>query len=248
MVFFNHQTNDQGPSDHDYQCADRLHLAVLKRFKRRAKWSRKAWANQFRILRNEVEQDVNRVDTALNWYIEQLTGSGTSSLAVASAQGFRKNFTWIEERSKRSGCLVLNQANTELSPTIKQVTKGTGHLVWPTKVNNEVLTLIVNSIHEYQKLYDAFKKLYTSRKDHPKLKLDIEHLYHKLADVVSFVTQWVIDIHTMIQNWKSWSGSLKGLHFTIQGKRFTKIVTAWCTEYSGDGSTWSKLLELMGYG
>ncbi len=224
----------------DYYCANTL-FKMIKRIKPGISWRKAKWADEFRILRNEVEQDTDRIEAVLEW----LDHSNGDWIKPTSAAWLRRNFTWIEKR------VLKNPIKREvvISPRTQEVLDAVSNLIWPDHVETDsVVEFVSLSLSAYELFYSRFKSLFTSRKSHPSIKAELEFFNSKLQAPVEFMVNWIGSVHAMTHSWKEWSGSFKGFIFAVTNKKFIKTGCAMSSEYTGNVRFWFKMMEMLGYG
>lgn len=236
--FFKGMNKDNKLTHFDLVMATRL-FAQVKRHRPGLRWKKSKWAHEIRVLRNEVEQDTDRIENTIE-------GLSQSNLRPTSAIWFRKNFSWVEERVTKTN-LPSKTAITQPVQT-EEVLTFISNYNWPESVTpDQVESIVVSSLGNYESFYKAFMKLYKEREAHPKLKMEIAHLSRKLSQPVDFVCRWLTQTCELVHKWKNWSGSLKGLEFHPLNKKFTTMAVEWTKEYSGRERDWFSILDLMGY-
>lgn len=226
-------------SHFDMRMAERLRLLAMKH-RPGLKWKKSSWADQVRLLTDDLGGDTDRIENVLDW----LGSQQEKKIRVTSAQWFRRNFVWLEEATQRSSSRKPIAVD-ETSPELKKIMRRIASLVWVDITSEDVTRFASACLVRYSEMLTKLKTVHKNREDYPKLKGLIHHVYSRLSLPVEFVVDWIIQTHTMVQNWRDWSGTLKGLEFSPSGKIFGKRMAEICGQYSS-ASKWSSILELIG--
>lgn len=242
------------PVPQDFAFADRLRKLVVGKASRVRRWRRTAWADEFRILRQELYAGImtaekvstihpkahemscqNRIDSVLAWYDENYGRAGVPELLSAAA--FRKHFDWLERLSKKE----VKQQRTDSEEVItasaalysslrgRQWGKGTGNLE----------ESILRSVRRRAWLVSLLGR----HKDHNQIGPFLRWVWGRLAGD-TFLRNWYDDLWNQVRSWEAWSGSFIGLEFSPDGKAFRARMSGWAAEY-GDSRFWDRVCEVV---
>jgi hypothetical protein len=228
------------PTSHDYVFADRLRALVTGKASHVRRWRRTTWANEFRILRQELTptptQNVeDRIGSVVDWYTRNYGKPGTPELLSATA--FRKHFDWLERLSKKE----VKQQRTDSEEVItasaalysslrgRQWGKGTGNLE----------ESILRSVRRRAWLVSLLGR----HKDHNQIGPFLRWVWGRLAGD-TFLRNWYDDLWNQVRSWEGWSGSFVGLEFSPDGKAFRAKMSGWAAEY-GDSRFWDRVCEVV---
>lgn len=206
----------------DMYCAKSM-FNIVRRIKPGLSWRKSKWADEFRLLRKEINDDTDRIEQVLEW----LASPASVGLRPTSAKWFRNNFSWLEERAnkgkvKQSGFVPP----PELIAFMKEL-KGK-RLRWPDSCKDDLEEFINLSFINYMKLRARVKEVWIA------VRIEWHRiLWSHFRDINLFMMKWVTSTHELIHKWENWSGRLKGLHFSIDNKHFVTMAKGWCAAYYG---------------
>ena len=235
--------------------ADQLHKAIAISGNRVGqRWSRPAWAEQFRILDNQI-QDRGLISRVLHWYVGNI-GKPYVPEALA-AKSFRMKFSNIKAAMERTQPIPKVLA---ISPAIAYHADTLSRLHWPKGICKTDLAMAM------QASYDNLVKLRTKIKKYKvwcdqqidgKVKATtlvgwtdvarantaqrmLDHLMYA-ADVVR---RHFESTYRRVHHWKDWSGDLKYFILTEQSIHMYHIGREWMWAYSANARlTWDKFME-----
>lgn len=236
MGFFpvTNEIKAKAPSAFDIDCAEQLIKAVKSHRKIMRPFKVSGWANQFRILRNEVTQDRKRIRRALKWYIRHF---GEAYVPQAySGLGFRQKFLHIEAAMARS----VPVPKIKLTPETKDIVCRLENLHWRKGSDKLLPSVVSESLINYRAFLKDLHDFYQARDEDDRLgaiarMIDGRYLH---APPV-FVEQWYIHINRSVRSWEEWSGKLKP--WTRDNKEFQ----ASCRSWSGRSDLWDRVMEKL---
>lgn len=244
MGFMPEDKTSKSPSRRDYQLAGRLHDALVKKGHRRG-WSHRDWANEFRILRNQVGS-ADTVQKVLDWYSKHL-GEDRVPIA-ASAKSFRLKFANIEASAKIN---LRDNPDVVVSPAAKDLglrLRRTNH--WPEAAKTKLDITIQISMNNLAAYLNKLAKKWNTIKP-PVLDSDsilIQGFIMKIKSQIgygSFVEKWMEQVQERI-TWKGkWKGNILNWAFTEDHKMFEEMGLGWASEYTGGHEYWLQFKEAI---
>lgn len=233
------QTSNTTPTEFDFQCAQTLHDVVSKARRRTGRWSHKKWANEFRILRQELEDGKNRIRQALHFYKLHVGEKGVPK--IDGPPSFRRCFNWLEDVMKRyQGA----ERPTEITPEAKAIAQRLHGKHWPKGSREQVALAVQVSLDRLAK----FRKQVSAKFD-----LEGHKIHERLASRIltnigqhaHFVEQWFLAVNKDIQNWDDWSGDLMSMAFDPTSKRFRRMGREWTEAYCAVPEKFDQLMERL---
>jgi hypothetical protein len=237
------KTTRSTPSLHDKMCASELNNAIKQKGRLLAPYSLKAWANEFRILRQHLDQDELRLLDVLDWYRANF---GKAYVPRAySAKSFRDKFLAIEDAMKRAAKRTPTSAT--ISPAAKSIAKRlTDSLLWPKGAAETLPAAIQQAIETIGDLRDRIsgeltKEAVNFRKTKSYRERVLEHLYTTLT--TSLIDNWFRDVHRQLTKWEAWDGNWTPFAFTRDNEKFHTIGRGLLTGRGTPAAEWDKLQE-----
>lgn len=231
-------------SDRDTKRAELLHQVIFKKYASRAAWRKSAWADEFRKLDQDVGCD--RVNAVLDFFIHH---EGEVGIVISSATAFRKFFLVLEEKAKKGRSAVTESELTSTAKaTLPEVKRRTSRLIWPEDCISEVDDFTILSLVNYDEFFHRLKAVYLSLPESHENYRIVKCVWDKCDNPLNATVQWIEVTHNLVHNWVSWSGSLRGLHFSATNQHFKKIIREWIDSYTRkyeDGTAF--ILNLLGY-
>lgn len=228
------------PAPIDRYYAAKLQEALKRRLNYRKAWNQTKWADEFRVLRDTLDQDTDRLEAVLDWYCAH---AGEEYVPEAfSAGSFRGKFLAVEQQMKRR----LADAPLPLSPEAKEVLVRVDHLVWPKGAKLGLPNMVQRSLDNYIAFGNqlrAFSDQMLGVQGHPtRLRLQYAHIHSKVKGVylggnVSTIRQWVERVHELVADWDDWSGNLKPWAWSVTHKLVQQDVESLGSKVLGTGAT-----------
>lgn len=230
-----HQKVSPAPIDRYY--AAKLQEALKRRLNYRKAWNQTKWADEFRLLRDTLDQDTDRLEAVLDWYCDH---AGKEYVPEAfSAGSFRGKFLAVEQQMKRR----LADAPLPLSPEATQVLAKVDHLVWPKGAKVGLPNLVQRSLDNYVAFGARLKALdaqMTGGGHAFRLRVAFGTIHHRvkgeyLGGNVSTIRKWVERVHEMVADWDDWSGNLKPWAWSVTHKLVQQDVESLGSKVLGTG-------------
>lgn len=231
------------PAPIDRYYAAKLQEALKRRLNYRKAWNQTKWADEFRVLRDTLDQDTDRLEAVLSWYCDH---AGEEYVPEAfSAGSFRGKFLAVEQQMKRR----LADAPLPLSPEAKEVLVRVDHLVWPKGAKMGLPNMVQRSLDNYIAFGNqlrAFSNQMFEVPGHPTLlRLQYAHIHSKVKGVylggnVSTIRQWVERVHELVADWDDWSGNLKPWAWSVTHKLVQQDVESLGSKVLGTGAAGQK--------
>jgi hypothetical protein len=231
------------PAPIDRYYAAKLQEALKRRLNYRKAWNQTKWADEFRVLRDTLDQDTDRLEAALDWYCAH---AGEEYVPEAfSAGSFRGKFLAVEQQMKRR----LADAPLPLSPEAKEVLVRVDHLVWPKGAKLGLPNMVQRSLDNYIAFGNqlrAFSDQMFGVQGHPtRLRLQYANIHSKVKGVylggnVSTIRQWVERVHELVADWDDWSGNLKPWAWSVTHKLVQQDVESLGSKVLGTGTSGQK--------
>jgi hypothetical protein len=217
------------------QMARRLKKIVREILNHPAKYSDAAWANDFRLLINDLKGDAKQVWAILDWYEEH--AKSDSPFKIQSAKGFRKHFDLLSGKASKS-VHQINVTDEEMGLALA-VSK---RYAWPyAAVPN-----IPHAVHECMKVWPHVRAKLREMNDDSTTPSNIRPFVMQLRNrfwcvgskcELEFCLLWFGMIYEEIKGWKEWSGDFSRYLFKKDGEFFEKKVSGWAHQY-GDVRVW----------
>lgn len=244
MAFFPNLTTQKKnpPSLEDFERTTQLHEAIVHSTTTIQKWSKSKWADEFRILRGELEQDEVRVQEVLDWFSDHI---GKPYVPEAySAYGFRKKFLQIESAMKRDK--KKNPRVTPSQPAL-DIADRLGRKHWPKGSKDQIPIVAEVSLQNYTSFLSRVREaLADLNEDEPgaaRMGRFIEYLLGKLPSTTHFVESWLAEANRRVQGWESWSGDLTAFAYEMNHKDFQAHGRGLASRWGGSEGPWEKLME-----
>lgn len=238
-------TIPDSPSPTDYIFAEQLKSALgIKGLAKH--WSRNNWAQSFKCLRNELNNDIDRIETVLDWYCNHIGCSRNHVPWAHCAETFYKKFFRIEmsmDIDKEN-----NPQHTTISPLAQKVATRLRKYQWPMGSSTQLESTCQVSLEEYHKFKSALEKAHGYTSLDPNLVRFISRTLQTHFGFVGadeeFVYRWLEDVFKRVVGWKKWSGNLLKEAFRIHSEKFQLVGRCWAEAY-GDATCWDKVMELV---
>ena len=232
------------PSQWDMTTARKLYDALAAKNKVLRGWSKKKWANEFRLLRQFVPTE--RIELAVQYLAANAGKIGLDEKfpPIYSARKFRDLFGWLEDRMKRDAA----QAETPLTAEMKALAD---NLVrdyrWPKgsdKLVHEAVARSWTALAAFRKkLFPLFESgTKTNAPQHAQFAAKC--VRHELI-IDSFVQRWMKNLHAELVKWEQWSGSRQSFlnrAVDTDGDAFHKWGRGLAAKW-GNSKIWDKLIE-----
>lgn len=226
------------PTPADYLCADRLRELVTLKASRIRRWRRTAWADEFRILRQELRTETgaapvsaeHRVASVLRWYCDAYGNPGVP--LIQSATAFRKHFDWLERLLKRG---------TDDRPAASESAQATAVRLYAMfrgrswgKGSAGLEASILRSCVAHETILARLRPL----RDTPAHGPFVRWVWGRAAGD-SFLINWYENVWKQVVNWKEWSGTFKAFDLAPDSFTLATLMAGWAAEY-GDARFWYK--------
>ncbi len=250
MTFFRPKNKDQSPIKKGRKsrakpppdkwatnCAEILHSIVVKKLKRRAKWSLSRWANEFTILARELSGDTDRISAILEWYSDHCVSKRAPRLE--NGRAFRKHFTWLETARDKLYIpkeIKLGQYEELLHSHLKQ-------LGWPNGSSLYLPEVIQSSFKQFIAIKLAVRKL---RETYPPIKnygQFLRHVDQSMCTQYGFVNAWFLKVFDSVKNWGTWNGDLRPYALSVDSERFHEWGIQLNLEFSSTSKHWNRLVK-----
>ena len=245
MPFFVTEQEKRNTTPHavDYGFADALRAAVKRHPSRVRRWSRTRWADEFRILRREIEAagvafDValDRVGRVLEYYRKHC---GRADLPVIqSAAAFRKCFDWLERLLKKSQDTEVHlftdvdeAVAADLYRRLKGRSWGRGTAALYDSIKRSVARHAI-----------VLLKIRAAKDDDGQAGRFARWLWPRIASP-NYLLNWYMDLWRSVKDWNAWSGSFAGFEFDEKKARFHADMSRLAREY-GAASYWRGLCSI----
>jgi hypothetical protein len=241
MPFFE-ETKETKNSPLDVEWADRLRKITVEKRKRKVRWKRSSWMNEFRLLRGELDGDTKRIEKALAWYEEKAGEDGAPS--IDSAGAFRRHFGWLEDCVKKYPI----HKDVHISEKAKGILSRLRMMRWRNGSDDMLPSCVQTSIDAYKaymkRVYAVRKSLEDSEKQiDVRLEGFIGHFMSIYGDPGHFTEQWYAKVHERTRNWTEWSGQL--VTWSPENKAYQALGRECASEY-GDSKLWKLLMDKVG--
>lgn len=249
MAFFGDQENSKlAPSDQDREMAKKLHDSVFCRYKNRARWNQTAWAGEFRILRKELSNDIDRIEFVLTWVCDELEGKGT--ITISSAKGFRKGFLWIEQKALKSGPRSDPDKlpKEKLDAFLAYMKEQESYYVWPKELQPQIKDFLTASFANYHDYTERLKELHSQRCNHQKVMWLVEYVKESLSSPEFFLAAWARKVWELVHTWEEFNGNLTPFVFKVRHNWFMNRMIANARKFGSKPEEWFEILKLLGYG
>lgn len=235
------------PIQIDFEFAMRLR-EITKR-KSTIPYSRIGWSNQFRQLRQALNNDTQRIQKALDWYSKHI---GKEYVPIIhSAQSFRMKFDSLEAAIARD---LKDNPEVNISTDAQWLADNLGRLGWPKGSKSQLALVAELSLQGYtafQKKAKAFttkaslnKLTHISKSRMERYLKILERVRTHMLGAKDFVNWWLdVVVLDSIKGWEGWNGNLKPYAFHLRHKAFMKEARGWTQEYCGDPELWDKLAD-----
>lgn len=258
MVFFPHLVPEpKHPiTQEDKEFANRLKQVVACQLSIRRKWSSSKWADEFRILRDEVGGDVARIKLALEWFTAHIKDKGVPP--IRSASGFRKHFIWLEDAMKRAG-VKPPPKTTDAPEVVKRVAERLKAKHWPNGSKDDVLLATLMSFDTYEefrhRVQELARRLARAAETMPKderrrsqsFRDFVQHVSLTSPSASTFVENWLSDVNQRITHWDDWSGDLLKWVFDPLHPQFLRQGRERAKEFCGRADRWDSMMEALKY-
>lgn len=234
--------------DHHTAWAERLRKACVQNGWKH-EWSRKKWANQFRILEDKLaKKELGRlvpgdIEKVLAWF-ERI--APTKTREVQHAEHFRKSFPhlhrWATENEK-----VDVQVSKEAKEIADQFRGRFSNYKWPNGSGDQLDAFVQVTLTNARAFRDSLKEVavHGDKENMAGMLLRMRHFYFDHPD--TFTEKWVKAVYDDVKDWAGWSGNLLAMAFTgdLNQKRMDRIGKQWATDYYGNDKQWTKLKESL---
>lgn len=189
----------------DYANASKLRDAIVSSGRGNG-WSRSAWADSFRRLRERVGGD--RITAALDWYIPHI-GQEYTPLAFC-AESFRTKFDKIEIAATRH---AIRNPMVELDPKLERIVGRLKDLGWPGASVSRLAASATLTRGAFLALADS-ARAYAANAPPGPLKNRAASMAKQIGNAMDETEFWFMAVHRSVRNWADWSGDLLREAFT----------------------------------
>lgn len=225
------------PNQEDEKFTERLRQVVVKRLRNR-KYNPKAWANEFRLLRHELNDDTTRVEKALTFYEAH---AGKEYIPVIdSAASFRKKFLALEAARKRH---AKDNPDLTISPLAKKIVGQIEHLKWPKGSLAKLEWAVQMSLNNFGAIYTGLEKFKDATESNRLKGVAKNALDYLSVPTVGFMQRWWREVFGNVSDWNEWSGDLKPFVLSLSSKRFTQMAREWTERWGKTAEDWDRVAE-----
>jgi hypothetical protein len=221
-----------------------LRQAVLEKGQTSKGWSETNWVLSFKMLRQDLNNDVERIDQVMDWYCVHIR---TEYVPLAlSAKAFREKFIRIEEAMKR---FHKKNPQVEVGKDAAEVVRYLNRHTWPKDAAARLPIAVQISLDNYTKFRDRLKRLTDTIETHNG-KVSTLRLFHrvvilKCSKPKDFVLSWMENVYYSVKDWSAWNADITSLAFTVDSKAFQKMGAGWAAQYSGKPELWQEYLKML---
>lgn len=235
------------PSIQDFKFAETLHQLVPHR-----KWSKKGWANEFRLLRATLPIGFaeKNIESVLTWYGKNIGKEYVP--VVLSAKSFRTKFAGMEAAVRRQ---ERDSPDIEITKQAEEVALRLNRMnSWLLRSKEEMPVVVQVSLNNVRLFLDKINKYRTvlSKKPYSKRILEegfLDKIQSNYAGgVESFVIHWMEKVNDRLLNWEGWSGKLLSWAFKEEHRTFQIMGKNWSEQYCGTAALWNQLMEKLNHG
>lgn len=225
-------------SQEDLGFADTLRAAVTTKSSRVQKWRRSSWADQFRILRSELQGDTAKIKKVMDWYTRNI---GKMYVPVAySAETFRTKFDQIEAAMMRNSLPPTVEVGS-MTPDVKDAyerirmtlpwEKGTENLAGPvqqTFLNHQAYR------RRWVHLRDLIKSGKAERWIADRREF-VNRILNELSTSGAFTEKHFERISQLVRlpTYKDWNGRFEKFVWTEDSQMFQNTLRDWCGGAAG---------------
>lgn len=211
----------------DLRFADRLRAVVVRTPGRVAKWRRSVWADEFRILRDELGRDAAKIDTILSWY--EFAAGKARVPNIRSAAAFRRNFDWLQDLSKKITCPITmpteqEELATRLFARLKRMSWGNGDAGLEGAVRSAV-------VRHHQMCKEWKEAVAGEEVVSVRTVRFVNWARGRLLSAESFLYADFAGLQPGLVKWSDWSGSWDGVQFSVTIDRFVNHVMKLAKEF-----------------
>jgi hypothetical protein len=219
----------------DNRCATYLRKSVVAKTNTNGKWKHSKWANEFRMLRESVNDNRVRVDNVLEWYAEHI-GSGPFVPVAHCAKTFRDKFLKIEAQMEKD--YAKSPTDVVVSSEATDLTKRLKFLRWPkTSGQNldKAVQVTLSSFRSFRQKLAIYVKnnaeLIQAGGSYQRApgKVQLAHIVARSFNYpVMWVEKWFTAVHARIAKWDNWSDDImrEAWHGDLKDVRFANSITA----------------------
>ncbi len=239
-MFFENKTKTN-ITEFDKIIANQLHTYVTETLRLRRGWTKSKWADQIRLLRNDVNQDTDRIENAVEWL-------KSSKFKLQNAKHFRNAFGIIEDR------MLKKPKPIPISPEAERIVKAVRGLGWPKGSLDGLPAAIQQSIVNHNKFREVYFDWHQDIEDLPKTKVikssDKKQRMTRFSSIIrtkfftsDFIKRWFDNVHQQVWSWDEWSGDLSPYVFSTTSRMFHKMGSTMSVEYSGYTHLWNEFIK-----
>jgi hypothetical protein len=229
---------------HHKDWATQLRQALYDKGRGVTRWNKLSWANQFRQLETTDGLAAARISEVLAWYCENLGGEYVPQ--AFAAESFRRKFVAIENAMQRHKAATKTYT---LAGPQKVLYDKVAIAHWPNGALRDVPKLIAETYSRYETWWIKFQSFITiqgrdsqlSEYQRQNLLRFAMHVRTDLARPDVFTAWWVGVVQRKLSSWEGWDGSLHPYIWKTDHPMFTKALTQWSKEWSGE-TKWADLL------
>jgi|GEM_PF-4197052 len=228
------------PADYDH--ADSLRRVVVRTPGRVRRWRRSRWADEFRLLRLELQAGgatardaVSCVSAVLRWYDSAAGMSGVP--AVSCGESFRRHYDWLR-RLSATVVPAASYSDRDRAVAASLLARLRGR-DWGVGTGN-LETSVRESVHHLHLVLDALSPLKTDAR----LGGFATWVWPRLAGE-TFLINWYEAAWGRVRRWDGWAGSFAALTFSARGTAFKSTLDGFGSEY-GDARAGTAVLLALG--
>lgn len=238
-MFFFPELESAEHSTLDYTHAKALAAAVKQVTKVQQGYSLKSWAAEFTRLEKMLAGDQQRLQTALDWYCQNIAQKFTPM--AYSARTFRIKFVQIEACMKlyqqKNPVAEVSELAQYLLTTISRIPWGNAHL-------EQLPVAIQRTLDERERSLQALQRFLTS------LDTSVQHVALStkawLKDAELFTLSWFGSKAKRYGQWEQWSGDMVPLTYIHGCEDFINAVLNASRQWEHRTKTGVLILNQMG--
>lgn len=232
------------PTEFDCRMATGLRAIVVAFAGRVRPWRKTAWADEFRILRQELAagsgaaDPERRVIAVLQWYGANFNNPTVPQLLSAAA--FRRHFDWVERLTARDGAAALALAGQTESA---RATAAALYLRLRGRQWGKGETGLESSINRAVAAHAALMETLSPLRDDRHVGPFLRWVWGRLA-AESFLFNWYEEVWQRTVKWEAWSGTFGAFEFKPGSAAADAKLVGWAAEY-GDARFWPKVVATL---
>lgn len=222
------------PEPHHLAWADLLHAAVVRETGRGVRWSKKDWANQFRLLEEDRPGSRPEIDKVLNYYCTHLDPGDRRQPIGHAGRSFRAKYDgikrWVEIH-------VKDNPDVKITPEAERVVDDLTRFRWPKGAAGKLPAAVQQSLNN---LEDFTRRLEAAEPRLPRRAA--ESVWTLIGARRTYVRRWFERVWNRVRNSPNWNGEFRWYVWhpghewvTADGRGATKDWDRLVKEVAGEG-------------